>query len=118
MSSNGNGEKRITYAEMARALGVSRERVRQIANKNKANNKKRRPRIIANAVLDVSPNDAETMLTVGDVADLLNLHINTVRRWSNQGILKAYRIGPRGDRRFRREDVNGFLKEGEMWQPT
>ncbi|MCL0039074.1 helix-turn-helix domain-containing protein, partial [Dehalococcoidia bacterium] len=40
------------------------------------------------------------MLTTSDVARLLNVHINTVRRWSNQGILKAYRIGSRGDRRF------------------
>ncbi len=51
------------------------------------------------------------MLTASEVAHLLNVHINTVRRWSNEGIIKAYRIGPRGDRRFRREDVTGFLTE-------
>jgi len=51
----------------------------------------------------------DTMLTIIDVADLLNVHINTVRRWSNQGILKAYRIGTRGDRRFRPEDITRFL---------
>lgn len=51
------------------------------------------------------------MLTTSDVAHLLNVHINTVRRWSNQGIMKAYRIGPRGDRRFRREDIAGFFVE-------
>ena len=55
--------------------------------------------------------EIDTMLTVGDVANLLNVHINTVRRWSNQGILKAYRIGSRGDRRFRHEDVTSFLSE-------
>ena len=49
------------------------------------------------------------MLTIGDVARLLNVHINTVRRWSNQGILKTYRIGSRGDRRFEREDITDFL---------
>ncbi len=53
-----------------------------------------------------------------DLARLLGLHPNTVRRWSNQGLLKAYRIGPRGDRRFRREDDKklGHLgyHEGEM----
>ena len=51
------------------------------------------------------------MLTVNDVARLLNVHINTVRRWSNQGILKAYRVGSRGDRRFRQEDIASFLLE-------
>ncbi|MFC2062394.1 helix-turn-helix domain-containing protein [Chloroflexota bacterium] len=49
------------------------------------------------------------MLTINEVAQLLNVHINTVRRWSNQGVLKAYRIGSRGDRRFRQEDVANFL---------
>jgi excisionase family DNA binding protein len=58
-----------------------------------------------------SNHDAGAMLTVGDVARLLNVHINTVRRWSNQGILKAYRIGSRGDRRFRREDIASFFAE-------
>jgi len=49
------------------------------------------------------------MLTTSEVAYLLNVHINTVRRWSNQGILKAYRVGPRGDRRFYRDDITAFL---------
>ncbi len=53
--------------------------------------------------------DIDGMLTTSEVAHLLNVHINTVRRWSNQGILKAYRIGSRGDRRFRQEDVDSFL---------
>ena len=49
------------------------------------------------------------MMTTGGVASMLNVHINTVRRWSNQGILKAYRIGPRGDRRFERNDITSLL---------
>jgi excisionase family DNA binding protein len=53
------------------------------------------------------------MLTTSDVARLLNIHINTVRRWSNQGILKTYRIGSRGDRRFRQEDITSFLSPEE-----
>ncbi len=51
------------------------------------------------------------MLTTSEVARLLNVHINTVRRWSNQGVLKTYRIGSRGDRRFERDDVIRFLLE-------
>ena len=56
-----------------------------------------------------NPRRIEPMLTTSDVARLLNVHINTVRRWSNQGALKTYRIGARGDRRFRREDIASFL---------
>ncbi|MFH1662894.1 MAG: helix-turn-helix domain-containing protein, partial [Chloroflexota bacterium] len=44
-------------------------------------------------------------------ARMLNIHANTVRRWGDQGILRAYRITRRGDRRFKREDVNNFLAE-------
>jgi excisionase family DNA binding protein len=51
------------------------------------------------------------MLTTSEVARLLNVHINTVRRWSNQGILKTYRIGSRGDRRFHRDDILNFLSD-------
>jgi excisionase family DNA binding protein len=49
------------------------------------------------------------MLTVKDVAVILNIHVNTVRRWSDQGILKSYRITSRGDRRFRQQDIASFL---------
>lgn len=56
----------------------------------------------------------DSMLTISEVAHILNVHINTVRRWSNQGVLKAYRIGSRGDRRFRQEDIDSFFaKEGK-----
>lgn len=58
-------------------------------------------------------NDSELrpMLTVRDVARLLNIHSNTIRRWSDCGILRAYRISRRGDRRFKREDIARFLNE-------
>ena len=49
------------------------------------------------------------MLTIAETAYLLSVHINTIRRWSNQGMLKSYRIGTRGDRRFRREDIDIFI---------
>lgn len=52
-----------------------------------------------------------SLLTTSDVARLLNIHINTVRRWSNEGKLKAYRIGSRGDRRFQQEDIAVFLAQ-------
>jgi excisionase family DNA binding protein len=49
------------------------------------------------------------MLTVAEVARLLNVHVNTVRRWSDTDILKCYRVASRGDRRFRQEDIKNFL---------
>ena len=53
----------------------------------------------------------EGMLTVSEVAQLLHIHPNTLRRWSNEGRLNAFRITPRGDRRFKRQDVERFLTE-------
>lgn len=50
------------------------------------------------------------MLRTGEVARKLNIHENTVRRWADRGMLKAFRIGPRGDRRFRKEDIDDFLR--------
>ncbi|MFC1929651.1 helix-turn-helix domain-containing protein [Chloroflexota bacterium] len=45
------------------------------------------------------------MLTTGQVARLLDVHTSTVRRWSEQGVIKAYRIDPRASRKFLRRDV-------------
>ena len=50
------------------------------------------------------------LITTTVASRMLNIHINTVRRWGDQGILKSYRVGPRRDRRFMREDVIGVLK--------
>jgi len=50
-------------------------------------------------------------LTVREVAQLLHVHANTVRRWSDRGILKGYRITSRGDRKFKREDIARFIAE-------
>lgn len=49
------------------------------------------------------------MLNIREVAQLLHVHSNTIRRWADQGLINAYRINRRGDRRFRREDIANFL---------
>lgn len=51
------------------------------------------------------------MLTLRQVADFLHVSMSTVRRWSDSGMLRSYRIGPRGDRRYQRDDVLRFLEE-------
>ena len=56
-------------------------------------------------------NQMNTMLPLREVARLLSIHPNTLRRWADKGIIRAYRITSRGDRRFMREDVRHFLTE-------
>ena len=84
-------------AAIGRKLGISRQWAWQIVN---GKPKVKKPAIRLNL-----------MLTIGDVAQCLGVHPNTVRRWSEKGILKSYRIGPRRDRKFRREEIDAFLKE-------
>ena len=55
----------------------------------------------------------EGMLTVTEVARLLHIHPNTLRRWSKDGRIQAYRIAPRGDRRFKQEEITRFLAENK-----
>ena len=87
----------LTYAEIGRKLDLTRERVRQVVRSETTRKKKR------------AHKHSGTLLTTAEAAALLHVHPNTVRHWSNRGILETYRIGPRGDRRFRRRDVDNFL---------
>jgi len=96
-------ETGLTYAEIGRRLGITRERVWQIFMRVRRVSTKKKPSL-----------DSKVMLTTSEATQLLGVRPNTVRRWNNKGILKAYRISPRGDRRFRRQDIDGFLKEAEI----
>ncbi len=58
---------------------------------------------------------SQSLMTVGEVARLLHADDNTVRRWSDQGLIKAYRVGRRGDRRFIRHAIIRFLAECSAW---
>ncbi|MFC2001433.1 helix-turn-helix domain-containing protein [Chloroflexota bacterium] len=53
------------------------------------------------------------MLTVAETAHLLHIHPNTVRQWSDNGLLKAYRLGYRRDRRFKLEDIDNLLSSNQ-----
>ncbi len=59
----------------------------------------------------VSRNPPE-LVTTAQAAELLNVHPNTVRNWADSELLPSYRIGPRRDRRFRRQDVLSLLTLG------
>jgi DNA-binding transcriptional MerR regulator len=46
-----------------------------------------------------------TRLTVNQVSSKLFLSPSTVRRLSDRGVIKCYRVGPRGDRRYNPKDI-------------
>lgn len=88
----------LTYAEIGRELGISRERVRQIVS-GKSRDKKK-----------VASDNPDALLRTAEAARMLNVHVNTIRRWSDKELLTALRIGPRGDRRFRLRDIEDLLE--------
>ena len=55
------------------------------------------------------PRPLDATLTVTRAAEVLGVHANTVRAWSDAGRLRYYRINPRGDRRYRLGDLHRFL---------
>jgi excisionase family DNA binding protein len=48
---------------------------------------------------------------------MLRVHPNTVRKWVTRGLLHAYRLGSRGDRRFAPEEVERFLRMNNGRKP-
>jgi diguanylate cyclase (GGDEF)-like protein/excisionase family DNA binding protein len=55
------------------------------------------------------PRPPDATLSVTRAAEVLGVHANTVRAWSDAGRLRYYRINPRGDRRYRHGDLQRFL---------
>lgn len=51
------------------------------------------------------------LLTLSKVVEILKVHPNTLRKWDKNGILKAVRFGLRGDRRYKREDIEKLINK-------
>lgn len=50
-------------------------------------------------------------MTSADLVQIWHTLPDTLRRWSNEGRIRAYRITNRGDRRYKREETVRFLDE-------
>ena len=50
------------------------------------------------------------LLSIREAAELLSVHLATLRRWEASGLIEAVRVGPRGHRRFRVEDVDALIE--------
>jgi len=53
----------------------------------------------------------DRLLNVKEAAALLNVAEMTVRRWTNAGALRCYRVGGKHERRFRIEDLQEYLDQ-------
>ena len=62
---------------------------------------------------DMMTNEVGKLLTAAEVAEMLHLHVNTVKRLGDRGELPFFRVCKRGDRRFRYDDVIDFLRRAK-----
>jgi len=53
--------------------------------------------------------ESDRLMTVKEVASLLNVAEVTVRRMTGRGDLVCYRVGDRNERRFRMSDIEVYL---------
>jgi excisionase family DNA binding protein len=56
-------------------------------------------------------NLSDNMMTVSEASKILHVHPNTLRRWTDNGTIKSYRVTSRGDRRFTTGNIDQFLAE-------
>ena len=64
--------------------------------------------------LSVAPDDDDTLLTRGQVAQILGIAVPTLERWASSGIgPRVTKIGPRRVC-YRKGDVRAFIKAGRQ----
>jgi excisionase family DNA binding protein len=51
------------------------------------------------------------LLRIREVAQMLNVNPETLRRWDRQGKFKAIRIDSRGDRRYRSDEILKMIEK-------
>jgi len=95
----------LSNAEIGRAVGVSRQRVWEVLNPKE---KKRSYDI--SAVLSAPKKARMAPMPTSSVATLLGVNPNTIRRWSNNGLIQCFRLGPRNDRRFELQHVMEMIR--------
>lgn len=47
----------------------------------------------------------KALLSIGQVATMFGINRDTLRNWEDKGIITPLRVGPRGDRKYRPEDI-------------
>lgn len=49
------------------------------------------------------------LLSIGEVAEIFSIHQDTLRNWEKDGILVPLRVGKRGDRKYRPQDIEAIV---------
>ncbi len=92
----------LTYQEIGQILGLSKQRIAKMLAPNR--------RTHSVSVNGIQSSSHHELLSSTDAAKFLGVHPNTLRRWSNDGLIHAYRFGKRHDRKFRKTDLEKLLQ--------
>lgn len=49
------------------------------------------------------------LITIREAAEMLGVHLETLRRWDNEGKLKSVRVGDKGHRKYRLSSIEQVL---------
>jgi PAS domain S-box-containing protein/excisionase family DNA binding protein len=55
--------------------------------------------------------DKEKLLTIQQASSLLGLNAGTLRHWAQENKVRAFKVGTRGDWRFKKEDLQEIIKK-------
>lgn len=53
------------------------------------------------------------LLRIHEAAEMLGVNPETLRRWDRSGKLKAIIVSTRGDRRYKKEDIERFINKNK-----
>ena len=51
------------------------------------------------------------LLSIGEVSKIFGIHKDTLRNWEEKGIISPLRVGPRGDRKYKQEDIEKIAND-------
>lgn len=64
---------------------------------------------MSNQIISKLTEASSDLLSIGEVAQLFNIHPDTLRNWERNGTLVPLRVGPRKDRKYRKQDIEAIV---------
>src|SRR5215471_728159 len=58
--------------------------------------------------------DKQRFLAITEAAEFLQVSETSLRRWTNNGSLRCFRVGGRNERRFLKEDLLAFMQKIDL----
>lgn len=53
----------------------------------------------------------KALLSISEVSSIFGIHQDTLRNWEKKGLITPLRVGPRGDRKYRPEDIEQIAND-------